>query len=314
MKKLTFSLLMLCVITGMVAGCGKESDNDTDTIAGKENTDTIDNTMTQGVLQGVFSIGEGKQIHFSQGVLQYQASTNTWRFATEQYDYSGADNENISATYDGWIDNFAWGTSGWAESGATAYMPYSILAEADLYLIGGTHTVDLIGDYANADWGVFNAISNGGNKAGLWRTMTAQEWKYLLDERPNAHKLRSIAHVCGHYGILLLPDNWNRKDIPFTPEATYNVNNYDAETWPALQKAGAVFLPATGYRTVKAIGVQERIGMYWSVNANKASTEYIYAVVFHTGIDDKNGAWSIFPNGECQRFLGIPTRLVRDIE
>ena len=41
------------------------------------------------------------------------------------------------------------------------------------------------GDIAgtNYDWGVNNAISNGGNEAGLWRTLTIEEWKYLMESR-----------------------------------------------------------------------------------------------------------------------------------
>ena len=27
---------------------------------------------------------------------------------------------------------------------------------------------NLTGKYADADWGVYNAVSNGGKKAGLW--------------------------------------------------------------------------------------------------------------------------------------------------
>ena len=48
----------------------------------------------------------GDKIFFSQGNLQYQASTNTWRFAEHQYDLIGSDNSNISSTYSGWIDLF----------------------------------------------------------------------------------------------------------------------------------------------------------------------------------------------------------------
>ena len=71
----------------------------------------FEETLYEGSLPGLFTINaDGDQVHFSQGNLQYQASTNTWRFAEHQYDYVGADNANISATYTGWIDLFVWGT------------------------------------------------------------------------------------------------------------------------------------------------------------------------------------------------------------
>ena len=57
-----------------------------------------------------FSVGESKKVYFAHGNLQYQASTQTWRFAENQYDTIGGANSNISDSYSGWIDLFGWGT------------------------------------------------------------------------------------------------------------------------------------------------------------------------------------------------------------
>ena len=67
-----------------------------------------------GVLNGIFSVSATKKVRFTRGNLQYQASTNLWRFAEHQYDYVGhkdrgnvyvdsikSNNEKISSTYDG---------------------------------------------------------------------------------------------------------------------------------------------------------------------------------------------------------------------
>ena len=105
MKTIRF-LTMLTLAASMLIACGKENDND----GGIDNTTT---TELQGALPGIFTVGEGKQIVFSQGNLQYRASDDTWRFAENQYDYIGEDNWDISATNSGWIDLFCWGTSGW---------------------------------------------------------------------------------------------------------------------------------------------------------------------------------------------------------
>ena len=82
----------------------------------------------EGVLSGVFSVSETTQVRFSQGNLQYRATTDTWRFAEHQWNYVGnssanygnvyqdgekSSNAKMSATYDGWIDLFNWGNSGW---------------------------------------------------------------------------------------------------------------------------------------------------------------------------------------------------------
>ena len=74
---------------------------------------------TTGALSGVFSVSDSTMIHFSKGNLQYQASTETWRFATNQYDIVGLANNQISNTNEGWIDLFGWGTSGY-NHGATS--------------------------------------------------------------------------------------------------------------------------------------------------------------------------------------------------
>ena len=77
-----------------------------------------------GAINGKFSVSECQYVYFAKGNLQYNAvqgthatadggtEQGTWRFADHQWDYVGSDNCNISQTYDGWIDLFAYGTSG----------------------------------------------------------------------------------------------------------------------------------------------------------------------------------------------------------
>lgn len=166
----------------------------------------------EGTLSGLFSVSATKQVRFAKGNLQYRASTNTWRFAEHQWDRIGQDNSNISATYDGWIDLFGWGTSGWS-SGAQCYMPYCtqggvwdedwedwIVNPDSEYL---NHS--LTGDYAEADWAYHNAISNGGAQAHTWRTLTIDEWNYLFQR----HGRLGYGNINGVNGIILLPDVWN---------------------------------------------------------------------------------------------------------
>ena len=59
------------------------------------------NSSDEGALSGLFSVSETEQIHFSQGNLQYQASTNTWRFAENQFDIIGANNSNKLHAFNG---------------------------------------------------------------------------------------------------------------------------------------------------------------------------------------------------------------------
>ena len=39
-----------------------------------------------GAIDGMFSVSDNIQVFFSQGNLQYQPSTNTWRFANNSWD------------------------------------------------------------------------------------------------------------------------------------------------------------------------------------------------------------------------------------
>ena len=191
-----------------------------------------------------FTINEnGDQIFFSPGNLQYQASTNTWRFAEYQYDLIGSDNSNISSTYSGWIDLFGWGTGNNPTSTSTYYLNYCTFV----------------------DWGV-NAISNGGNTPNQWRTLTSDEWAYLCNTRPNATELRSQATVNGVHGYILLPDDFVLP-IGFTFLANSNdwaMNVYSALGWSKLEADGAVFLPAAGNRIGTDVHNVNMCGKYWS--------------------------------------------------
>ncbi|MBR5957066.1 MAG: SUMF1/EgtB/PvdO family nonheme iron enzyme [Salinivirgaceae bacterium] len=229
----------------------------------------VSGAQNQGALAGTFKISDSKSIRFSQGNLKYQASTGTWRFAdnqTDKGDYEAA--RKASATSNDWVDRFGYGTSGW-NSGATAYQPFSLSNNDDDYL-----NANLTGSNANADWGVYNAIENGGNTHGMWRTLTAEEWQYLLygrgTETESKKKFGMVRinfssdgkdHVVG---ILLLPDNWtltsaelDAAGITFTPgeNPTYNgkqgydANIYTSTQWQLLEENGAVFLPAVGARS-----------------------------------------------------------------
>lgn len=102
-----------------------------------------------------FTIAAGVSVGIAKGNLQYRATTDEWRFAPHAYDVIGADNANISPTYNGWIDLFGWGTSG-AVTGATANLPTSTSTTNTDYYPLNSATQDLTGAAANADWGVYN--------------------------------------------------------------------------------------------------------------------------------------------------------------
>ena len=144
---------------------------------------------TEGALRGKFSISSTKQIQFSKGNLQYQASTDTWRFAENQWDTIGIANKNISESYDGWIDLFGFSTGNKPTERSQYYDNYETTF--------------------NHDWGA-NAISNGGNEPNHWRTMSPDEWAYIFHDRANAKSRLGLGKVNGVNGFILLPDDWEK--------------------------------------------------------------------------------------------------------
>ena len=234
---------------------------------------------TVAFINGKFTINSnGDQVYFSQGNLQYQASTNTWKFADNQYDYVGSTNSNLSWSYSGWIDLFGWGTSGW-NSGNTYYHPWDY-GNSNGSLYGPPGQYNLTGSYANADWGVYNPISNGGNQTNnQWRTLTKDEWTYVFNTRATASDIRyAKAKVNNVNGVILLPDNWSSSTYSLSNTnssgASFSSNTITATQWAALESAGAVFLPAAGYRYGNSVDNVRSFGYYWSASCQSSDRAY----------------------------------------
>lgn len=191
--------------------------------------------QANGVLEGVFSVSPTRQVRFSKGNLQYNAVADQWRFAERQYDIIGLDNVEYGKQYAGWIDLFSFGTSGYHNKS-----PYYYSAQNASYGNGNRNI-----DRTSYDWGVYNAISNGGNRVGQWRTLSVNEWVYMLMRRPNAQRLMSPASINGHQGMLLLPDDWLETGGDTLREGV--VYLFSTKQWGVMERAGAVFLPCAGY-------------------------------------------------------------------
>lgn len=239
---------------------------------------------TEGAINARYSIDSDVTVVFSKGNLQYQASSHTWRFANRQYDVAGYDNELADTNCSGWIDLFGWGTSG-----ANGLMPYTVSDSSGRYAYG-------MFDIGNSqyDWGVHNAISGGGNAAGLWRVMTYDEWMYLLKYRTDAAKKKALAtienvglHGGPMHGMLLLPDKWEPPEgCPFQygVKEGYGTNVYSAEQWNKMEGAGAVFLPAAGERDGVTVSMVAEYGCYWT--ATGYTLESAYELYFLSGTYD----------------------------
>lgn len=235
-----------------------------------------------GAINGLFSVSATQQVWFSQGNLQYKASANTWRFATNQWDCVGDANSNISSSYSGWIDLFGWGTSGW-NCGNIYYHPWDYdYSDGSLY--GPPGQYNLTGSYANSDWGYYNAISNGGNQSHQWRTLTQSEWNYVFNTRSTTSGIRyAKAQVNNVNGVILLPDYWSSSYYSLSSTnqsgASFSSNVISSSTWTnSLEAHGAVFLPAAGSR--HGTTVYGSSGYYWSASCKDSLDAYSVYINF----------------------------------
>ena len=292
----------------------------------------------------VFSVSATKKVVFSPGNLHFQAAGciqeddqyngdlvgGMWRFAEHQWDFIGNNpgnsvtNRNTRRTQSDWIDYFSWGTSGW-NSGAERWTPFSLNQSSNLYNPGASLSNSLTGQYARADWGVFNKIYNTTTKvndpAGTWYTMPKEEWAYLLDSnRTSSGKRFALAKVGDVNGMLIFPDGWDSTWYRTTNDNNYTAS-YGSNTMTVavfqqqLESRGVAFLPAAGNQS-NAIG-DFLSGSYWS-SSHSTKEEYdtkgnrlayAYGLYFSNNTNKNVGSSS-----EHLRSHGRCVRLVRVVE
>lgn len=289
-----------------------------------------------GALSGKFTVNaSGKQVYFSAGNLQYQASTDTWRFAPNQEDVVGlnADSPNLNTTnrdsQEGWIDLFGWGTSGFDfdydlnddNSHPTAILCSRVSTTYNYYGYGpskGASTqVPSISDYGytNFDWGVYNDIdyNDATAPAGTYRTLTKDEFSYLLLSRRVSDGQSGLNHnfdrvsYNGVTGYLIYPDSYNGTRFQSSSDVTPTIT--------AIPE-GCAFLPFAGYRSSNSTlnitttvnswaNGKGTIGCYWT--ATRYSVQLAYAIWLNSG------ATVALNSSQSYRNYGFSVRLVTDV-
>ena len=224
----------------------------------KSATEVVPGTIYT-VARQYFSVSPTKKVYFSKGNLQYnvtEGETLKWKFADNQYDYiggtvkgthkgnvAGSTNTNVAGP---WIDLFGWGM--WLDG----QDPTKTVADNTSYL-------------PDVRSGNFTGASAIGSE---WETLTCGndrnpgEWNYLLGlngctARANAADLNHWATVNGVHGLVILPDGYAYESI-----------DWNSPDWTDLEKAGAVFLPASGHRYGSGVDVPGDYGYYWSSSSS----------------------------------------------
>jgi len=255
---------------------------------------------------GEFSVSSTKKVRFALGNLQYNAATNTWRIAENQWDRIGANNINISQEYNGWIDLFGYGTSG--NNNHYPWQTSTTQNQSTNYATG------IINNTTN-DWGV-NAIVNGGNQPNKWRTLTSAELYYLFNTRGgrvrvgwNSVRVAEQLHhtgvtVHGVSGMIVLPDDFPWNTAPYNDEDYWD--NITDTKWTDLENQGAVFFPVTGRRSGTSVSSSTTTGYYWTSSCNTSYNDLTPYDLYFTSSGETS-------DHSDKNYYGNAVRLARDV-
>ena len=241
-------------------------------------TATCQVTITpEGTVSGVFSVSPDTRVYFSKGNLQAvfdeaNATTCTWKFAENQYTYIGNAAANTKVGYGTVTDVTEGGTVdlfGWV--GAS-----SIWTGLDMYGITCSTNqgkADGYGDRGNEEL----KIEWGTTMGPDWRTLSKDEWVYLIDTRSAStidgteNARYALARLFGRtFGLILFPDNYAHPSGVDTPTCIngdnflWPANEYSTDDWSKMEAAGCVFLPAAGTRRGIFVYYVNNWGVYWS--------------------------------------------------
>lgn len=259
--------------------------------------------LYQAALFGTFTVNDGgSKVRFSPSNLYVRhpemPNTFLWAFYNNQFDFIGNEygSGNNSYTdpgttpYETYFDLFGWSTN----------MPY--------HCFGISHS-EINTDYCIywrdqfLDWGNEHVISSGansGNSMGQWRTLSHDEFVYLLthsgatiDGTSNAcyakGQLNGVHGVNSSHGpihgIFLFPDHYTHPNDVAVPlginagnsDIGWNGNIYSSDDWAKMEMAGAVFLPAAGTRSGRIVTEEGGSCYYWtsSIAEDNLTAHYI---------------------------------------
>ena len=307
-------------------------------------SDATDRTITVNETP-YFTVNEGGQkVLFAPGNLQYTISTGKWSLLSHQYDIVEETSwgrvrtnyiEGTKGVYSDYVTLFKWSATGWIN-------PNPPLPDAEIPNCTNMDDSPIQANLTVAqDWGtIAHNNTNDANLSGYtWRTPTEDEWIYvsnrIVAKDKNSYGYAVVESV---KGLILLPDNWNGA---IDPGFVYGVvdgetNTYSSSTeptWSTMEAAGAVFLPAAGYRNERYIYYESEWGTYWSINyggigddgygddrtkAHAFSFKYFgYAenpTYPNPNNPDEGERDGVEPDDNDCTYLGSSVRLIRDIE
>lgn len=284
------------------------------------------------VFGGLFSVDSDRKVVISQGNLQYNKTTGEWSFLDSQYGTIEQNAINVGVDYANAdvVSLFGWGTSGW-DNGNAYYLPTNTAfsgssSSATGYGYGPTdgssYAYSLTGVYQNADWGVYNAIENGGDVAGRWHTPSSSDFSWIFVSRTRissrvngtSNARYTFGIVYGMKGIIIFPDDFVEPTLtqgsiwgPINNKSAFSTNIHTTD-WYLLEAEGAVFLPAAGgHSPTGAVSDVNRYGYYWYSDYYSSDIGKANSFMFNSS------SWTVRYT-DRSRYMGCAVRLVRDVQ
>ena len=133
----------------------------------------------------------------------------------------------------------------------------------------------------------------------------------MVFDRQNASSLKGVAQINGVNGLILLPDNWTcpagvtfKSGFHSSSGVSYYAayQTFTADQWSKLEAAGAIFLPAAGWRVGSGVKYVQSEGLYWS--ATESNSDGANCLYFHS---DRANVYNY------NRCAGRSVRLVKDL-
>lgn len=189
-------------------------------------------------LSGIFSVSATKTVKFAKGNLFFDGTG----WAVERNQYSSA--EDWSTDH---VSLFTWTDNAYGSAAA--------------YTATTSTTVD---------WGAAYCESNS-LASGTWRTLSSDEWNYILNLRPVAEGQARFTNTVNTpvtidgiacSGLFIYPDAYEGEAVS------------SSFTWKTLADAGIVFLPAAGSRDGSDVSWNGQRGYYWASDSINSKIAY----------------------------------------
>lgn len=117
------------------------------------------------------------------------------------------------------------------------------------------------------------------DKANTWRTLSKDEWTYLISTRDNASSLIGAATVAGVEGVIILndsgelPQSMSQEDfVPIASGWSYEDNVISKSFWDMYCKDKMLFLPAAGRREGSSVKKNTEYDK-WTINYWTSTTD-----------------------------------------